>query len=84
MLWCFSEQYAHSSNCHKDIYTAMTVGKPVIPLLLTNVKFPPEAPSEMRTLMAKYTDRVLDLSTGRLLQQNLPKLVQMVKKIKTM
>ncbi|XP_075246190.1 uncharacterized protein LOC142339800 [Convolutriloba macropyga] len=80
VVCCFSEQYPQSANCHKDMYTAMAIGKPIVPVLLTNTKFPPEAPQEVRTLMAKYTDRVLDLSTGRLLQQNMPKLVHMIQK----
>lgn len=77
VLSCITPKYLQSDNCKKDLTLAETFNKPVIPVLL---RFSPQenAPEQVRKILAKFS--YIDISNERLYRQNIPLVLEKVKK----
>lgn len=80
VLTCLTPKYLQSDNCKKDLTLAETFHKPIVPVLL---RFSPleSAPDQVRKLLARYS--YIDLSNERLYKQNIPIVLEKVKKLVT-
>lgn len=80
VLTCLTPKYLQSDNCKKDLTLAETFHKPIVPVLL---RFSPleSAPDQVRKLLARYS--YIDLSNDRLYKQNIPIVLEKVKKLVT-
>jgi hypothetical protein len=52
IVCCVTEQYAQSPNCNREVNLAVTLGKPIIPLLVEKMSWPP--PGAMGPIFSEY------------------------------
>ncbi|CAH1255351.1 Hypp1518 [Branchiostoma lanceolatum] len=79
VICCITPKYIQSDNCSKDLTLAETLYKPIIPLMLRFLPWPPEgAPTAVRKILAKLS--TVDLSTEKLFKQNFYQVLERVKK----
>ncbi|ELT93160.1 hypothetical protein CAPTEDRAFT_72501, partial [Capitella teleta] len=52
VISCVSEKYAQSPNCNKEVNLSVTLGKPIIPLLMEKMSWPP--PGTMGPIFSEY------------------------------
>lgn len=81
VIACITPKYIQSEHCVKDLTVADSVfHKPIVPILLQYCPWPPEGTSfQIRKILARF--KPIDLSTDKLFRQNLPILLDRVKKI---
>ncbi|XP_043921818.1 uncharacterized protein LOC122797090 [Protopterus annectens] len=78
VLSCITPKYIQSDNCHKDLQLAATLQKPLVPVLLRFMPWPPDGiPKHIRRFL--FNHPVIDLSTERLFQQNLSIVLSRIK-----
>ncbi|XP_069074997.1 uncharacterized protein [Pleurodeles waltl] len=78
VLSCITPKYIQSDNCHKDLHLADALNKPVIPLLLHFLLWPPEgAPHHIPRILLRCPP--IDLSSERLFRRNIGLLVNKIK-----
>jgi hypothetical protein len=83
VLCCITPKYMQSDNCIKDLTLAETLHKPIVPLMLRFSPWPPEgAPSQVRKIMSRLSH--IDLSNEKLYKQNLPLVLDRVKRLVTL
>ena len=82
VLCCITPKYMQSDNCVKDLTLAELLHKPIMPLMMRFCPWPPEGtPSQVRKILAKHPP--LDLSNDKLFRQNVPILLDKIRKIVT-
>ncbi len=80
VICCVTPKYLQCSNCIQDLTLAQSLQKPVIPVMLRFYPWPPEgAPLPVRKLLAQCTP--VDLSSTKLFTQNMPSLINMIKRM---
>ena len=79
VLCCVTPKYLQSNNCIKDLTLAESLNKPIIPIMLRFCPWPPEAaPVPVRKILVKHSP--VDLSGEKLFKQNMPILIDRIKK----
>ncbi|KAK1173807.1 hypothetical protein AOXY_G4011 [Acipenser oxyrinchus oxyrinchus] len=79
VLSCFTPKYIHSDNCNKDLQLAKVLHKPLVPVLLHFMPWPPEGTtSSIRRFLCQFA--TIDLSNDRLFKRNLHLLLNRIKK----
>lgn len=81
VIACITPKYILSEHCVKDLTLADSVfRKPIVPLMLQYCPWPPEGTSnQLRKLLARF--KPIDLSNDKLFRQNVPILLDRIKKI---
>nr|XP_014344441.1 PREDICTED: uncharacterized protein LOC106703658 [Latimeria chalumnae] len=78
VLSCITPKYIQSDNCHKDLQLAETLQKPLVPVLLHFLAWPPNrATPHIRRLLLCY--HPIDLSNDRLFRRNLSFVLSRIK-----
>ncbi|XP_039258040.2 uncharacterized protein LOC120334601 [Styela clava] len=81
VLCCITPQYANCANCEQDLALAMSLQKPILPVMLRWVSWPPEGISErVRRIMVRLP-RPVDMSNEKLYKANLGLLTERVSQI---
>ena len=79
VISCITPKYLQSDNCIKDLTLAESLGKPIIPVMLRFCPWPPDgAPVPVRKILIKYNP--VDLSGEKLFKQNMPVLIDRIRK----
>ncbi|XP_078486656.1 uncharacterized protein LOC100186349 [Ciona intestinalis] len=78
VVCCLTPKYVHCQNCEQDMLLASSLGKPVLPVMLQFVTWPPEGASERVRKMMTHLPRPVDLSTDKLFKANLPQFLDKV------
>ncbi|XP_046558492.1 uncharacterized protein LOC124267578 isoform X1 [Haliotis rubra] len=78
VLCCITPKYLQSDNCVKDLGLAENYNKPIIPLLLRFVPIE-TAPAQVKRLLLRQS--YIDLSNERLYRQNIPLVLDKVRKV---
>ncbi|KAI0210932.1 hypothetical protein LSAT2_004273, partial [Lamellibrachia satsuma] len=69
MLCCVTAKYLQSENCFRDLTLADSLQKPIVPVMLRFMSWPPEgAPIQVRKILARRI--AIDLSNEKLFRQN--------------
>jgi len=53
---CVTVKYGLSANCRKEIALADSLSKPILPILLESMDYPPSGPMAPTLSVLKYTD----------------------------
>lgn len=56
ILTCVTKKYALRANCRREVALSGALGKPIIPLLMEEIKWPPEGPMSMIFAQLQYID----------------------------
>ena len=59
---CVTTKYGLSANCRKELMLANSIGKPIIPILLEQMTYPPSGPMALVLSTIKYVDFTKDMS----------------------
>ncbi|XP_072045450.1 uncharacterized protein [Amphiura filiformis] len=79
VLCCMTPRYLQSDNCIKDLLLAETLQKPIIPVLLRFIPWPPDhGPSQVKKLLARTSH--IDLSNDKLFKQNFHILIDKIRR----
>ena len=79
VLCCMTPRYLQSDNCIKDLQLAETLQKPIIPVLLRFIPWPPDTgSSQVKKLLARTSH--IDLSNDKLFKQNFHILIDKIRK----
>lgn len=79
VVCCITPRYLQSENCLKDIIFAESMGKPIVPVLLRFVAWPPDVgPSSVKKILARTT--TVDFSNDKLYKQNFHLLLDKLRK----
>ena len=64
---CVTEKYSKSMNCRREVSLADALKKPMIPLMLESMAWPPAGPMSMPLSQLEYIDFTssADLTTGK-------------------
>ncbi|CAD5126228.1 DgyrCDS14397 [Dimorphilus gyrociliatus] len=54
IISCVTQKYSQSVNCKREIGLSSELGKPIVPVLLENIKWPPEGPMSKAFTDLKY------------------------------
>ena len=83
VLSCITPKYIQSDNCMKDLALAEALHKPIVPVLLRFCPWPPEGTQpHVRKILVKHVP--IDLSNEKLFKQNLPVLLEKIRRQITM
>jgi len=81
VICCLTPKYLNCQNCEQDLLLAKSLEKPVVPILLQFVSWPPEGASDrIRRIMVQFM-KPLDLSNNKLFRANLPHLLDKLMKL---
>ena len=61
-MCCVTLKYSLSANCRKEIALADSISKPIIPILLESINYPPSGPMSPTLSVLKYIDFNKDLN----------------------
>ena len=53
---CVTQKYSLSLNCRREVSLATSIDKPIIPLLLEKMQWPPSGPMSMALTQLQYLD----------------------------
>ena len=86
VISCVTQKYTLSANCRREISLADALKKPIIPLLLEEMKWPPDGPmsmvfTELLYIRVKIDERVPMQWTGEPFDQLIGKLGQFIPEI---
>lgn len=56
VISCVTQKYSLSLNCRREVSLATSVNKPIIPLLLEKMNWPPAGPMSMPLCQLQYLD----------------------------
>lgn len=56
VISCVTQKYSLSLNCRREVSLATAIGKPIIPLLLEEMSWPPSGPMSMPLSQLQYID----------------------------
>jgi hypothetical protein len=56
VLSCVTSKYSISANCRREVSLADAIKKPIIPILLEKISWPPEGPMSMVFTQLLYID----------------------------
>ena len=77
LLCCMSPKFMQSDSCVHSVLLADSLNKSIIPVLLHFSSWPPDAtPVQLRKLLARLFP--IDLSSDKLMKNNLPLLVERI------
>ncbi len=62
VISCVTLKYSLSANCRKEIALADSISKPIIPILLESINYPPSGPMSPTLSVLKYIDFTKDLN----------------------
>ncbi len=62
VISCVTLKYSLSANCRKEIALADSISKPIIPILLESINYPPSGPMSPTLSVLKYIDFNKDLN----------------------
>ena len=80
VVCCVTQKYICSDNCVKDLALAELLHKPIIPLLLQWIAWPPESGAvKARKILAPQT--CIDLSNDKLFKRNLHSVVMCLNRL---
>lgn len=81
VLCCITPAYATCANCEQDLALAVKLNKPVLPLMLRFVSWPPEGTSERVRLIMSRMSKPVDMSNDKLYKANLGLLTEKLSQI---
>ncbi|XP_077991406.1 uncharacterized protein LOC144445654 [Glandiceps talaboti] len=82
VLCCITPRYIQSDNCIKDLTLAEHLGKPIVPILLRFVAWPPDtAQPSIKKMLARTVQ--IDLSNDKLFKQNFHQVLERIRKCLT-
>ncbi|XP_051785315.1 uncharacterized protein LOC127528469 [Erpetoichthys calabaricus] len=80
VICCFTPKYIQSDNCNKDLQLAMSLEKPLLPVLLHYLPWPPAGVSvNIRRYLCQFA--TTDLSNDRLFNRDLHILLSRIQKL---
>ncbi|XP_070556789.1 uncharacterized protein [Ptychodera flava] len=79
VLCCITPRYIQSDNCIKDLTLADHLNKPIVPILLRFVAWPPDtAQPSIKKMLARTVQ--IDLSNDKLYKQNFHQVLERIRK----
>ncbi|XP_071953004.1 uncharacterized protein [Antedon mediterranea] len=79
VLCCVTPRYLQSDNCAKDLVLADQLQKPIIPVLLRFIAWPPDTgPSQVKKILSQTSQ--IDLSNDKLYKQNFHLLLDRIRR----
>jgi len=80
LVCCITAKYLQSENCFRDLTAADSLQKPIIPVMLRFMPWPPEgAPIQVRKILARRV--AIDLSNEKLFRQNTRMLLERLRRL---
>lgn len=62
VISCVTKKYALSANCRKEVALADSIAKPIVPILLEEMSYPPSGPMSPTLSVLKYINFTKDLT----------------------